>query len=312
MRLDGYWGNGGMQAVVLSDAPANSWRLVAEAANAFRFYGAHEKARVLDELLVVAKVVEPKLRTALERDAPDKEFQALWDQIDVFDDRYDRADPEIDVYARIVKHAHEYPDEYVPKSFAKLDEKETDSALADSNHFYSPTAGFSITKPANWQFASLEQVAANRAVASLKDKGVETQIRQNTNAPLVAILKHPEPYDDLNPSVQAMVRPLGQLEGKSSLELMHLVIPTLQNAMADFTFEVPIQETTIGGMPAAFMKAKYIASNQEGRKFKTYSRLWVIPHGSFLFMISMSGPQQGPDVSEEEFDAMLHSIDFTN
>lgn len=115
MRLDGLWGNGGMQAVALSDDPAGSWKLVEGAAEALRFHGSDGKANVLDELLAVAKVVEPKLQAAIERDAPESELQALWDQIDAFDDRYDKADPGIDVYARIVKHAHQHPNEYVPK-----------------------------------------------------------------------------------------------------------------------------------------------------------------------------------------------------
>ena len=119
MRLDGQWGNGGMQAVVLSDDPAGSWKLVEGAAEALRFHGSHGKAQVLDELLSVAKVVEPKLQAALERNAPESELQGLWDQIDAYDDRYDKADPDIDVYARIVKHAHKHPEEYVPKSPAE-------------------------------------------------------------------------------------------------------------------------------------------------------------------------------------------------
>lgn len=115
MGLDGQWGNGGMQSVVLSDDPAGSWKLVERAAEALRFHGSEGKAKVLDELLTVANVVEPKLRAAIERDAPESELQSLWDQIDAFDDRYDKADSEMDVYARIVKHAHQHPEEYVPK-----------------------------------------------------------------------------------------------------------------------------------------------------------------------------------------------------
>jgi hypothetical protein len=119
MRLDGRWGNGGMQAVVLSDDPAGSWELVEGAAEALRFHGSHAKAKVLDELLAVVKMVEPKLQAALDRDAAESELQKLWDQIDVFDKRYDKADPDIDVYARIVRHAHQHPDEYVPKGSAE-------------------------------------------------------------------------------------------------------------------------------------------------------------------------------------------------
>jgi hypothetical protein len=183
-----------------------------------------------------------------------------------------------------------------------------DAPAVNTNRFHSSTAGFAVIKPAAWQFASMEQVATNRAVARLKDKELEAQIRQRASAPLVVILKHPEPHDDLNPSVQVMVRPLGQLEGKSAMELMRLVVPTIQRAMADFAFVEQIQETKLGGMPAAFMKAKYTVANPEGREFKTLSRMWIVPRGSFMFMISASGPQEGADVSEAEFKGILDSI----
>lgn len=187
-----------------------------------------------------------------------------------------------------------------------------DAPAMNTNRFHSPTAGFAVSKPADWQFGSMEQVATNRAIARLKDKELEAQIRQRASAPLVVILKHPEPHDDLNPSFQVMLRPVGQLEGKSATELMRLVVPTIQRAMADFSFVEEIREVRIGQMPAAYMKAKYTAANSEGREFKTLSRMWIVPRGSFMFLLSASGPQEGPDVSEAAFKAIVDSIQIEN
>lgn len=183
-----------------------------------------------------------------------------------------------------------------------------DTPPVDANRFHSPTAGFTALKPAGWRFASMEQVAANRAVARLKDKELEEQVRQRASAPLVVIMKHQEPYEDLNPSAQVVVRPLGQLAGKTAVELLRLVVPSIQRAMADFAFVDPVRETTVGERPAATMKATYTVSNPAGREFKTLSCLWIVPRGAFMFLISMSGPQQGPDVSEAEFKSILDSI----
>jgi hypothetical protein len=178
----------------------------------------------------------------------------------------------------------------------------------DTNVFHSPTAGFTIKKPANWKFGSMEEVTANRARAQLKDKELEEQIKKRASAPLVVVLKHPEPHDDLNPSAQVILRPLGELQGKSATELMEIMVSTISRIMVDFEVVEKIQETKVGGIPAAFVKAKYKAKNQEGQEFKTLSRMWVVPRGAFLFMISMSGPQEGADVSEKEFKAILDSI----
>lgn len=51
-----------------------------------------------------------------------------------------------------------------------------DAPAMNTNRFHSPTAGFAVSKPADWQFASMEQVATNRAIARLKDKELEAQI----------------------------------------------------------------------------------------------------------------------------------------
>ena len=81
-----------------------------------------------------------------------------------------------------------------------------------------------------------------------------------------------------------------------------------ERGMKDFTFVEPVKDAKVGGVPAATMKAKYTVGNPEGREFKTLARMWLVPRGTFLFMISMSGPQEGPDVSEKDFSAILDSI----
>lgn len=176
------------------------------------------------------------------------------------------------------------------------------------NTFMNPTAGFTITKPESWVFATTEQIATNRASVRLKDKELEEQLKQRASTPLIAIMKHQEPYDDINPSVQVLLRPLGQLEGKSPLELMNILIPSMQRAMVDFQFVEEIRETVVCGQKAAYAKSKYTVTNTEGRTFPILGRLWVIPRGKFMFMLSMSSPQEGADVSEKEFAEILKSI----
>ncbi len=178
----------------------------------------------------------------------------------------------------------------------------------EANTFTSTTSGFTICKPESWSFQSAETIAENRANARMKDKELEKLVRERASAPLVAITRFPEPYDDLNPSVQVMFRPLGQLANTAPAELMEIVIGPLRSAFEDFTVVEEIQETAVGGQEAAYMLAKYTVANAEGREFKTLSRLWIVPRGSFMFMISMSGPQEGSHVSEEEFQQVLGSI----
>jgi len=76
--------------------------------------------------------------------------------------------------------------------------------------------------------------------------------------------KHGEPYEDLNPSVQVMFRPLGQLQGKSAVELMKMFVPTIQRTMADFEFVEKIQETIAADREAASAKLKYTVGDAAG------------------------------------------------
>lgn len=172
--------------------------------------------------------------------------------------------------------------------------------------FSNATAGFSLVRPAGWQTASLQQVQANREGIRLTDPELQAAI-QSATAPLFVFTKYQEPFPGLNPSVQVMLRPTGAMATSSPVQIMTVAVTALQGAYADFAFVTPIEETSVSGLAAARMKAKYTLKTTGG-EFKVLTRLWVVPRGSFVFLISMGGTQDGPDVSESEFSEVLASI----
>jgi hypothetical protein len=179
---------------------------------------------------------------------------------------------------------------------------------ADESVFESATSGVRIRKLEGWRFAAGVEVLANRAVARLKDKELEDEVQRRANLPLVVIQKHAETQEDVNRTVQLMVRPLGPLQGRSAVERMQLVVPTLERAMAAFRIVEPIRDVLLGGMPAATLRAAYGIANPDGRTFHLMTRAWIAPWGSYMFMISASGPADGLDVSEREFAEIVGSI----
>lgn len=179
---------------------------------------------------------------------------------------------------------------------------------SEKDDYTNPTAGFRITKPSSWVYLSTETIAANRENIRLKDEELRAAIRERATAPLVVMAKHKEPYDDLNPTVQIVLRPLGVLQGKPTTEIMEVAVRPMQNAFHDFKFIRDIHETEVSGMKSSHMRATYTISNKEGRNFRVVSRMWMVPRGSFIFLIGMSGPESGPDVSEKEFAQVLKSI----
>jgi hypothetical protein len=89
---------------------------------------------------------------------------------------------------------------------------------ADENVLESATFGVRIRKPEGWRFATAAEVLANRAVARLKDKELEDEVRWRANPPLVVIQKDAEPHEDVNPTVQVVVRPPEPLQGRGAVE----------------------------------------------------------------------------------------------
>ncbi len=186
------------------------------------------------------------------------------------------------------------------------------ASLSLAQHrFDSPTAGFALTKPANWVFASVQAAQANRDSVRLSDAELEARMKTQANPPLVMITRHPEPYPDLNPSVQVGLRPLGQLEGKSASDLLTMMLPTLEKAYADFKIVTPVQPSTLGGHPAARLGISYTLKTTGGDSFPTRSDLVVVPRGRFMFFIGM-GRKPGDSEADADIDAILKSVEIAN
>jgi hypothetical protein len=177
-----------------------------------------------------------------------------------------------------------------------------------SQRFENATAGIALTRPAGWHTASLQTVQGNRERVQLSDSELQAAMQKFATAPLFVFMKYPEPHPSLNPSVQVTVRPSGSLAGSAPTEIMKIAVGAMQKAFADFTFVREIEPAQVSGLAAAHMRAHYTLKSADGSRFKVLSRLWLVPRGAFMFLIGMSGPQDGPDVSEAEFAEVLASI----
>lgn len=176
-----------------------------------------------------------------------------------------------------------------------------------SDRFESPTAGVSFTKPRTWVFASVQAAQENREKLRLSDSELEQKIKTQATPPLAVVMKHPEPYPDLNPSFQLGLRPLGALEGRSATQLLELIVPTLKAAFSDFEIVAPIAAATVGGLPAARVGIRYTLETTDGGAFPTRSDMIVVPRGKFMFFLGM-GRKPDDDVAEKEQSEILESL----
>lgn len=183
-------------------------------------------------------------------------------------------------------------------------------AETDDDVFRSEIAGIELAKPDGWDFQNLEVIARHRASVKAKDPEFQEAIERLATAPLVVATKHPEPYESLNPSLQVLVRPLGQLQGSTGMELLQLVLPTLASNFEEFKLVEEISETEVGGILGARLTAEYVVKTSDGTVFPSRATIVLVPRESFLFQFSFSGPPSGPDALSDEVEAVLSSVTF--
>ena len=173
--------------------------------------------------------------------------------------------------------------------------------------FRNATAGIALSPPAGWSVVSMQDVMQNRAKVRVADAELQAGLQRAT-APLFVFAKYPEPHPTLNPTIQIVLRPAPGTAGTPATTILAGATQTLQKVYPDFQFIEPIRSAVISGMPAASMKAAYTLRTQQGGAYRILSRMWLVPRGSTMFLIGMSGPVEGPDVSDGEFAGALASI----
>ena len=177
-----------------------------------------------------------------------------------------------------------------------------------SNKFESMTVGFEVTKPAEWQFITAEENLENIKKVKMNDEGFQQKMLKYSTAPLVAIMKYPEPFDDLNPSFKVNIKPLGQLKGADPKQILNLILPQFQKMFQDFALIQPPIDTKVSGLNAAYMSINYSLAIPDGRTFPTTSEMWIVPRGDFFFMIGAGTRQDEKTGSRKDIQAILNTV----
>lgn len=179
---------------------------------------------------------------------------------------------------------------------------------ADPNVFYNPTAGLQLTKPAEWSYVTAAQNMDNIKAMKLNDKEFHAAMQKYATAPLVAMTKFPEPFEDVNPSFKVKLKPYGELKGKPPQEIINLVVPQFQKTFKDFVLVQPPTEVVVSGIKSAYARMNYTMELPDGRTFPTTSELWIVPRGDYFFMIGAGTRQDGKTGSREEIQSILKTV----
>ena len=182
------------------------------------------------------------------------------------------------------------------------------AAGEDPNVFKSVTVGFELTKPSSWQFVTAEQNLESLKRTKLDDKEFHKLMLKYATAPLVAIMKYPEPFDDLNPSFKVNIKPLGQMKGSDPKQILIALSSQFQKILKDYRLVMRPVETMIAGLPTGYLRAHYTLETPEGRSFPVTSELWIVPRGEYFFMIGAGTRRDEATGSRKEIREILKTV----
>jgi hypothetical protein len=178
----------------------------------------------------------------------------------------------------------------------------------ETNTYTNPTLGITITKPAEWRFITAEQVSENLARTRLKDEEMQKAVQKYANAPVVAMMKYAEPFDDVNPSLKVNIRPIGVLADKDPKDIAKLSVGAMGKMFQDFSIVTPPEDVTVSGLKGAHVKVHYTMQVADGPSFPTCSDLWIVPRGKFLFIIGSGTRQDEKTGKRDEIKKILDSL----
>ncbi|MCL1480494.1 hypothetical protein MIH18_11680 [Marinobacter sp. M3C] len=183
------------------------------------------------------------------------------------------------------------------------------SAVATEPDVYSnPTAGFQVTKPAEWSYITAAQNMDNIKAIKLSDEEFHAAMQKYATAPLVAMAKYQEPFDDVNPSFKVNLKPFGDFKGKPPQDIISFAVPQFKNAFKNFVLVQPPTEVVVSGIKSAYARMNYTIEVPDGRSFPITSELWIVPHGDYFFMIGAGTRQDEGTGSRKEIQNILSTL----
>lgn len=179
---------------------------------------------------------------------------------------------------------------------------------ADPDVFRNPTAGFEVAKPDTWQYATADFTQQNLRATKLSDQDLQAAMLKYATTPMVAMMKYPEPYEDLNPSFKVNIKPLGGLKGRSATEIISVLLPHFEKAFKDYKLVQPPMEVELSGLTGSYVRINYSLITADDQAFPTTSELWIVPRGEYFFMIGAGTRQDERTGSRKEIQDILKTV----
>jgi hypothetical protein len=162
-----------------------------------------------------------------------------------------------------------------------------------------PTLGFEIELPNGWIELSGNDFYENLRRINVDDPKFQDFLQKNASLPVVLAAKHPEPYDDINPSLKINARPYGAIPTRDAVEIAGLLLAHIKKLYSDFEIISPPSQKNVDAKNGAHVRVRYSLKTSVGT-FPVESELWVIPTRNFFYMIAIGYRPDGKTGTRED------------
>ena len=196
---------------------------------------------------------------------------------------------------------------YVTRTIAVVASLLISQACFAQDTYSNPTLGFSIRKPSSWHYLSAEQHRENLKRSDFTDPKFKELVTRYARTPFLAITKHKEPHDDLNPSLRVNAREAGNLKGLAPEKVVELTASAFSRMFKDYAVAEGPVATKVSGHSAGYMRVNY-THEAGGASWPTTSELWIVPRGDLVFIIGAGTRQDEKSGTRKEVRGIIETI----
>lgn len=178
--------------------------------------------------------------------------------------------------------------------------------------------GFSISKPSDWQFVSEKEHLEKLKSIKIANEDLREQLIKLSPAPLVAMVKHKEPFSNLNPSFKINVKPIGKFANSIARitktreilakEILEEIIPNFKQILNNFKVRQKPVSLKISGLDAAYARFDYSLPVIDKKILRVASQIWIIPQKNYYYLIGSITRQDEETGSRDEIKKIIDSI----
>lgn len=183
------------------------------------------------------------------------------------------------------------------------------TAAADPNLFASGLAGIAVVKPPEWRFVANDEISNVRGNIKLNKRDFQEMMR-SVQLPVVSIMKYPDTYAGINPTVQIGVRSKKYYSKTNPMDLLNKIIAGMKSSgvVQDFSVIKDVHSLQIDGIPAATVATRFNIQLKSGKSVPVLSTLYYAKNSENIIIVGMSRRDSVEDTSEREFEGILKSL----